>query len=77
MFIPIIDDAELEGNETFSVKLFTPSVEVIAIHETAQVTIVDNEGKYYHILLSKRPPIFDDSMVRMYTVYVQMAFPCS
>ncbi len=75
VFIPIIDDAEVEGNEMFFVKLFTPSVEVIAIHEMVQVTIVDNEGRYYHILPSKRPslckrppPIFDNSIVHMCTV---------
>ncbi len=51
VFIPIIDDGEMEGNETFTVELFTPSVEVVAIRETACVTIVDNDGRYCKLLI--------------------------
>ena len=43
--IPIIDDDEVEDKETFTIKLFTSSVEVFAVHESAQITIVDNDGR--------------------------------
>ncbi len=43
--IPIVDDSEVEEDETFTIKIFAPSVEVMAVHESVQVTIVDNDGK--------------------------------
>ena len=44
--ISIIDDIEVEGDETFTVHLSTSSVEVAALHQYAQVTIEDDEGKW-------------------------------
>ena len=45
MDIPIIDDQEPERDETFFVKLFTADVEVMAIQDSVEVKIVDNDGK--------------------------------
>ena len=43
--IIIIDDQELEGNETFSVHLSTNVADVIFLHAYVSIIILDNDSK--------------------------------
>jgi len=53
----IIDDSILEKNEMFSLNIDTVSLPKRVIvdipHETTVITIVDNDGKYIVLLLTK------------------------
>jgi hypothetical protein len=42
--IPIINDAHVEGDETFTVSLATPTDAILGLQSTATVTIVDNDA---------------------------------
>ena len=51
--VPIIDDAVLEDNQTFSVVLSTEDPNVALDPASATVTIVDNDGEIPFDLLYK------------------------
>ncbi|MGH7425831.1 MAG: Calx-beta domain-containing protein, partial [Candidatus Methylomirabilales bacterium] len=42
--IPILEDTEVEGNETFKVRLFDATGEITGVGDPAEVTIVDNDA---------------------------------
>jgi hypothetical protein len=44
IFIPIVDDAYAEGNESFTVALSTPTGALVGLTSSATVTVIDNDA---------------------------------
>ena len=49
--VPIIDDAVLEDNQTFSIVLSTEDPDVLLDPASAIVTIIDNDGEIAYLLI--------------------------
>jgi len=53
--VPIIDDGDQEGNETFQVELYAPVGVDLGAPDTAEVRIGDNDGAVIPVVYSVRP----------------------
>lgn len=45
-----LEDSLVEGDETFSVSLTSIDSAAVIVNDTASVTILDNDGKWYGVL---------------------------